>query len=229
MDNSLCVKDEFIPHTILYNSPMIKELLPEWNKLEFTQQTQIDFINKYFPDRVGLYNKLKYPKERELLFVYLWLYMNGGVYINRDCSNINDIIKQTDVEDLYFILDADKYISTDILISRPFCEFWIDVIETIDKRKDIIYNSEREHIDNVVGKILLTDLIEEYIQYPVSYKYKIITNNLNGNYDETIIPILDDVKRNENMSYAMKYSNESVYMTSIIIIAIIVIISLLMQ
>jgi len=62
-----------IMNSILYH-------MPDWKYYEFNPIQQKDFISNYFPNKLNLYNKYRYDKERLYLFIYLWMYMNGGIY-----------------------------------------------------------------------------------------------------------------------------------------------------
>ena len=98
------VYDGSLPRHILRLNSGEFSYLDNWNIINVNKSQRHNFISKYFPDRINLYDSYKHEEERDNLFVYLWLYMNGGVYV----SSLYEIIKPLDdvlsnKSDLYFI------------------------------------------------------------------------------------------------------------------------------
>ena len=163
-----------IPHNILRTVPRahsktakdisVQYHMPHWNYVEFDHTEQRKFIGRYFPERLELYKKYTREEEQTYLFVYLWLYMNGGVYIHPDyelLKSLESILDATPSADLYFTFDQDRYISPRFLASQPFCQFWIDAVNLMEKRKKYKYIIASEEIDRNTGRGLLTDIVDE--------------------------------------------------------------------
>jgi len=213
------------PNRSVYNS--VSYHMPHWNYLDFTLTQQQDFIAKYFPERLTLYKKYKYDEERTNLFIYLWLYMNGGIYISPDyelIKTLEPILDSANTVDLYFMFDEERYISPKILASQPFCGFWIEVVDLMEKRKNHKYQQAREEIDRNTGRGILTDVVEE-----TQYKYEIISRLLLDPYNSCDTKYDKDscLRPLTNMRTFMTYmkcqtgsSDELIYITGAIIFII---------
>lgn len=217
--------------------------MPHWNYVEFTSDEQKEFIKKYFPERLGLYKKYTREEERTQLFIYLWMYMNGGIYLSSDyelLKSLEPLIDSTNKNDtglssvdLYFMYDPERYISTRFFASQPFCGFWIDLVNLMEKRKKYKYTTIQEEIDRNSGRGLLTDVVDE-----TRYKFEIIPRSeldpytpcdTNYNKDSYLIPIVDDKNFMTYVSCQTGTSTEMLHITIaiIFIILIMVIIALI--
>lgn len=205
----------------------ISKYMPHWNYNSFTNTQQEQFISKHFPEHLGLYYHYKLDEERNNLFVYLWIYINGGLYISSEYEILKpiDIIFDSSVTaDLYFTFDYERYISPKILASQPFCGFWMEVVNLMEKRKNHHYPQISDQIDRNTGRILLTDVVAE-----TQYKYEILPRSLldpynpcDTSYDKD--SYLRPVSRNINFLTYMKCqtgsSDELLYITGAIIFVI---------
>lgn len=213
--------------------------MPHWKYFEFTLSQQKKFIEKYFPDRMGLYKTYTRDEDKNNLFVYLWLYMNGGVYISPDYELLKSIepildnMTDSHVVDLYFMFDEERYISSKFLISQPFCDFWIDAINLMDKRKTHKYPSLQEEIDRNTGRRLLTDVLDD-----TRHKFEIIPRlqldpyspcDTEYNKDSYLYPINRNQSIVTYVSCQTGTSKELLYVTAavVLVIAIMVIIALI--
>lgn len=156
----------------------INKYLPDWNHtliIEKNQQTE--FISRFFPDKMALYHSYKHPDQKDNLFIYLWLYMYGGIFISTDYGvtrSLESLLGTfVDISDIYFILDAERYITPKFIITRPFCSFWIEVINLMEKRCHHHYQTTQEEIDRNTGRGLLTDVTQE-----TYHKYEIIPRSI---------------------------------------------------
>lgn len=114
--------------------------MPHWKYSEFTPAQQRDFVAKYFPDRMNLYKRFSNDKERTHLFIYLWMYMNGGVYVSPNyelLKPLDSLLDNVPAADLYFTFDSERHISSEFFASQPFCGFWLEVVDLMDKKKKL--------------------------------------------------------------------------------------------
>jgi mannosyltransferase OCH1-like enzyme len=214
--------------------------MPHWTQTKLSPEHHKDFILKYFPDKWNLYKSFSHQEERDNLIAYLWLYLNGGVYIASEyevVKSLESILSINSHADLYFMYDDERYISPKFMVSQPFCGFWMEVINLMDKRKNHKYPLSRDQIDRNTGRGLLTDVLDE-----TSFKYEIIPRNQldpyracdrNFNDVSSKESCLLPSNRNQDfmtyMSCKTGTSNELLYVTGAIIfvIAIMVIIALM--
>jgi hypothetical protein len=111
--------------------------MPRWKYFEFTPSQQREFIKQKFSDRMSLYRECSSEDEQTILFICLWLYVNGGIYIGPTyelLKSLESILDNIPSSELYFTLDAERYISPEFLGTQPFCKFWLEVIELMDTK-----------------------------------------------------------------------------------------------
>lgn len=155
---------------------IIDKATPGWTYKIFTHVQQRKFIHKFFPKKLITYDKYKYFQQKTNLFVYLFLYTHGGVYVSEDYKlnkSLEFILSNSNTADIFFVLDKDRYVTTDFIISRPFCNFWLDVVEELEKRKDYKYYTRQEEIDKKTGKYILS----KYLQN-TTHRCEILSNAL---------------------------------------------------
>jgi len=196
--------------------------MPHWKHTTLSPNSHKDFILKYFPDKWNLYKSFDNKEEQDNLIVYLWLYLNGGVYINSDyelIKSLEPILDSMPKVDVYLMYDDERYISPKFLVSQPFCSFWMEVIDLMDKRKNHKYPTIREKIDRNTGRGLLTDVVET-----TTVKYLVIPRNHLDPYGSCDIEFTkDSCLRPSNrvndvitsLSCSTGTSNELLYVTSV--------------
>lgn len=113
------------------------------------------FVRKYFSDMLKTYNKIKDPKLKHDVFVYLWLYKNGGIYIGHDIKNVDYTNVDMSTADVYLMRDKDGNISMEFLASTPTCNVWLDLVDSVGKG------------DNVDGTLLLNTIEQNRLQYEI--------------------------------------------------------------
>lgn len=227
-----------IPKHILYlGKKKVKQLyMTEYKSVFFDDKEKRDFIKKYFPDSLSLYRSYKNKISRDHLFIYLWLYMNGGIYIDESYEinkSLDPIFNDLPESDLYFMYDEDRYISHKFFICHAFSEFWIKVVNLMKSRQNNKYSSFQEQIDKTSGRSLLTDALEGY-----SDRYHIIPRTILDPYSycDMVYDKNGYLKPTNTKNNILKYvkcqtgsTDEMVYIgiVSIFIIIIMVIIALI--
>ena len=108
-----------------------------WTYVLLSNQDRRDFVTKYFPEYLDVFNSLEHKVQEADMVRYMWLYVHGGVYMDLDY----EVLKPLD--DL-FVYDADLYlihsnnpgssITNSFMASKPRCKFWLEVLEELADR-----------------------------------------------------------------------------------------------
>lgn len=234
--NLFVFDDLLIPKNIFQVTNQINQIksnnsfshhMPDWKYFIFTNKQREEFIEKFFPERLGLYKYYNNEEKQINLFIYLWIYMYGGIYVSPNyeiMQSLESIFELYDEKDIYFTLDENKYISSDFFISQPFCNFWIDVVNFMEQKKEERYSQILEEISKTTGGALLTELL-----YHNRYKYEIIPrsiinpyNSCNKSYDgkSYLHPISTDSSIITYLKCKTGSSEELIYITFAIIFLI---------
>jgi mannosyltransferase OCH1-like enzyme len=150
-----------IPHNILRIGKRSEEKISNWNYYYFTQEKEKKFVEKKFPQYFYLYENYTTQEEKNNLFKYLWLYKNGGIFVDTcfDFKKSPESLLVNSETSLYFMYD-DQYISPNFIISQPLSNFWLKVISLMEERQTNYITDVQDRIDINTGKKLLTEVYE---------------------------------------------------------------------
>lgn len=167
-NNNLFVDQKELPRVILYidetpedqydDNLTIYNIPEEWNIKRFTPRKQYRFIFRHFPEHIETYRKIKDKTNKTRYFICLYLYVNGGIYINNKYTPRKslDNLFTKDV-DMYFMTgdthNKNVRISWDFLASRPLCPFWLTLLPHIIEGKSNTTNFSLLSYTYHIGKI----------------------------------------------------------------------------
>ena len=119
---------------------LLRKMNPGYKYVLWTEQKAIAMICRFYPEFLKMFVNLKEPIERVDTFKYFLLHRYGGIYLDADIiskrplsrffakapKNPNIILSK---ENRYII---DKIsLSNCVMMSKPRCKFWMDIIEYI--------------------------------------------------------------------------------------------------
>jgi hypothetical protein len=96
---------ELIKHNIMIFNSGYEYIL-------FTEADCVTFLSSNFPEHLELYNSITRPQYKSDLIRYLYLYMNGGYYVDIDILlmvGFDELNKLMDHPSAFFTLGADRY------------------------------------------------------------------------------------------------------------------------
>lgn len=137
-------KDANIPTKWSASPASIKKYLPTWKYVLMTDDDNLHFVKTHFPDFLIYYENFPYPIQRADAIRYMWLYINGGIYINLDFEiirNLDTLIyeyyhKQPHMGGICLIdykIRNKSAVTNSFMISTPKNPFWLMVIEEMTK------------------------------------------------------------------------------------------------
>ncbi len=129
-------KDEQVPERWKISPLSVKEKMGNWEYHLMTDQMNLEFVTRYFPEFLVTYNSLPYPIQKADAIRYMWLYINGGVYMDLD------IVLNKNIEE-FFYSDCDIYLvhsgnvgsvyTNALMASKPRCQFWLECLDEIKR------------------------------------------------------------------------------------------------
>lgn len=115
----------------------IKIYHPDWEYTYLSERSSRDFVLRHFSQYLSMYDKLDTPVARRNVVRYMWLYVNGGVYIdvNYRLNKSLDDLFYTDAE-VYLIKNPTLtfHLDNSFLASKPRSRFWLDLLAEIERR-----------------------------------------------------------------------------------------------
>lgn len=141
----------------------VKRLMPDWKYVLLSDKDNRNFIKKYFPDYLKVYDNLEYPIMRADLIRYAFLYIYGGVYMDLDIEltkPIDDLFEED--ADIYVVESGNCSVYTNsFLASKPKCKFWLECLEEIKKPYPYWAYGKHLRVMTKTGPLMLTRVINE--------------------------------------------------------------------
>jgi len=170
-------KDRNIPKKWKSSKESIKKHMKGWRYILMTDEDNLKFVGKYFPDFLPYYNKFEYNIQRVDAVRYMWLYIYGGIYMDLDfevLKPMDDLFTKKDNSKVYLVSSGNigVYITNSFMASKPRCKLWLDVIERMKKPLPWYYLGKHARVMNTTGPIMLTHVVTHsdypYVRLPKS-------------------------------------------------------------
>lgn len=88
-------KTKTLPSRWQASQDTIKQLMPDWQYVLLTDADNLTFVKEHFPDFVKTFTGFEYDIQRADAIRYMWLYVNGGIYLDLDIlpiKSFNDLL-----------------------------------------------------------------------------------------------------------------------------------------
>jgi mannosyltransferase OCH1-like enzyme len=156
-------KDREVPEKWKGSPKSIKEMMPDWKYILMTDEDNRNFVKKYFPDFLKYYDRFPHNIQRADAIRYMWLYINGGIYMDLDfeVKHPLDELLTGDAE-VYLVSSSNvgSYITNSFMASKPRCKLWLEVIEAMKKKLPIYYLGKHIEVMNTTGPMMLTHVVK---------------------------------------------------------------------
>lgn len=113
----------------------IRKHMPNYEYHLMTDEDNRNFVIKYFRQYLAQYDGYKYPIQRADLIRYMWMYINGGLYMDLDDELNEDMDTMFDYFDLFFIQSSNVGFSltNSLMASRAGHPIWLEILEESTK------------------------------------------------------------------------------------------------
>lgn len=161
-------KDRNVPKQWKSSAEAVKKLMPNWKYVLMTDNDNRNFVKEKFPSFLKYYDEFKYPIQRADAIRYMWLYVNGGIYMDLDL----EIVKPLDAifasgHDLYVV--KSYYVKTAytnaFMACRPGLMIMLQCLE--EMKKDVPSWCVGKHMTVVhsTGPMMFTRSIVETLEF----------------------------------------------------------------
>ena len=163
-------KNNQVPDKWSSSPKSIKDKLPNWKYVLLTDDDNLKFVKKHFPDFLPIYQSFRYPIQKADAIRYMWLYINGGVYMDLDFEINNDLedyleknrynsYPETSIFLVQYKMNGKPSVTNSFMISKPKHPFWLEVIEEMKKPLPWYYKTVRfTHVYYSTGPAMLTNV-----------------------------------------------------------------------
>jgi mannosyltransferase OCH1-like enzyme len=144
----------------------ITKFMPDWKHVLMTDEDNLNFVKNYFPDFLSYYVNYPYNIQRADAIRYMWLYVNGGIYMDLDISlkkNLEDLFENKD-NNLYLVKsnNIQSSVTNSLMISNARNPFWLKVIEKMKENSNLWYFGKHFTVMCTTGPIMLQNVIKSY-------------------------------------------------------------------
>jgi len=134
-------KNKTIPEKWQASHRSIEELMPDWSYVLMTDEDNRNFVAEHFPDFLETYDSLPYPIVKADAIRYMWLYINGGIYLDLDYqleAPLDPLFYQG--SGLYFMKSPNfpSHYTNSVMASVPRHPFWLELIDMIREAKNTV-------------------------------------------------------------------------------------------
>lgn len=174
-------KDTNIPEAWKPSIQSIQRHMKGWNHVLMTDKDNRHFVEAYFPEFLPVYDGFKHGIQRADAIRYMWLYVNGGVYMDLDfelTATIDHLFSGGG--DLYLMRSSNfpSSYTNSFMASSPRHPFWLEVLsrmrETVEspplwaigKHLEVMMSTGPGMLSSVLG-----ETVHEYVTLP----YKVLS------------------------------------------------------
>ena len=157
-------KDTHIPHKWRVSPLSIQRKMPGWKYVLMTDKDNRNFVRKHFPDFLPYYDKFPYNIQRVDAIRYMWLYVNGGIYIDLDFKMQHSLEHLfTTNADVYLVSSGNfgSYYTNAFMASKPGCKLWLKMIEAMKEKLPWYYMGRHVEVMNTTGPVMLTHVVRK--------------------------------------------------------------------
>lgn len=179
---------EDIPRKMAYWSSTWKDKNPSYEYILWDDADNLAFVKEKFPWFLPTYQGYDVEIKRADAIRYMFLYTYGGIYVDMDFECLKPLDELLDTYSNYDIIlgsidvgvkrDAwhlSNNIPNAIMISKPGCEFWIDILKSLQLRA-----KTQQRVESTTGPIVLKEcylrawtlgikVLEPSVLYPISW------------------------------------------------------------
>lgn len=154
-----------IPSSLRMNRESVSKHMPDWSHVFMNALEMREFASLYFPEFIGMYDSYAHDLQRAQAFRYMWLFINGGLYLDLD-TTLEAPIDHLFYEGngLFLVRDSGKrQYSSSFMASTAGHPFWLQMLEAMKiapYEKPIWARGRRLSISHTTGDAVLTKTFE---------------------------------------------------------------------
>lgn len=172
-------KTSEVPERWVPSPASVESHMSDWSYVFMTDEDNRHFVETYFPDFLETYDSFPYNIQRADAIRYMWLYVNGGLYLDLDYL-LNGPLDSLFYEGngLYLMASPNtpSYYTNSVMASRAGHPFWLEVIEKM-KSPSVPYWALSKHfkVMYTTGPCMLTQVVRDSHYGHTVIPYKLVS------------------------------------------------------
>ena len=121
-------KNDQVPEKWQPSVTSIQTYMPSWSHILMTDEDNLNFVKKYFPDFLPYFVNFPYNIQRADAIRAMILYVFGGIYMDLDIEILKPLDELfTSDDDLFFVKSGNvgSYVTNSFMASKPRNPFWL--------------------------------------------------------------------------------------------------------
>ncbi len=136
---------------------------PDWKYMFWTDNDNLNFIKKYYPWFLNIFNSYPYNIQRADAIRPFLLYHYGGLYVDMDTVCLKNFDNVFNKKGVYILESFNFGLTNSLMASSKKNIFWKYVInEMIINRNNKLYYTNHLYIMNSTGPWLITNSVKKY-------------------------------------------------------------------
>jgi mannosyltransferase OCH1-like enzyme len=162
-----------------------KELHPSWKVKLWNDEENRNLVEKHFPEALEAYDKLPYNIMRVDIVRYMYMAIEGGVYLDLDYELLRPLDEIINNRNLILPVSrvntgSKKYkhgtvLGNCIFASAPGESFWLDIVKDFVENPPTQHFSDKGRIVHLTGPDYITDI---YFRNPDKYNAYMPSRNM---------------------------------------------------
>ena len=140
----------------------IKRHMADWEYHLMTDEDNRAFVQMYFPDFLETYDEFEYGIMRADAIRYMWLYVNGGVYMDLDIMLIKPIDELFYEDKEVYLAPSGNYSSyytNAFMASKPKVRMWLSCLAEMKKPYQFWQVGKHLKVMATTGPLMLTRVV----------------------------------------------------------------------
>jgi len=150
-----------------------RNVYPDWDYILWDDAAMDAFVKEHYPEYYPYYQSFSYDVQRWDTVRYLFLYQQGGMYVDFDYEAIeplDDIYENhsccfaSEPQEHAQLFGKDVYINNGLIITEPNHPFIKNIINSVFKKYPAsrMYKDKMEEVLLTTGPLMITNLYETY-------------------------------------------------------------------
>lgn len=165
-------KTKRVPYDWQASQNAWKKLFPTWKYTLYDDNENREFIKKYFPSDLQMYDNWPDPISRADAVRYYRLFHSGGCYCdldNKPLKNFESFFYETNCE-AYFVAQHMHGVTNALMFSKKGAKIWLEVFAEMRRSaQNEVYKMLPKHwrVMNTTGPMMLSRAVANYQNNPI--------------------------------------------------------------
>lgn len=155
-------KTQDVPDKWKRSQESIRKHLPDYQYVLLTDEDNREFVKQYFPDYLSTFDSFPHPIQRADMIRPMWLYINGGVYMDLDFEIQKDFSSLLETGELFLVSSGNigASLTNSFMASVPRHPLWLLYLERMKEPVSVFAITKHFEVMTTTGPLALTSVVK---------------------------------------------------------------------